>query len=185
MSFELTHAPPCPRRDSIYSGGAIGPRVASTTGMRLLRFATILLMACRIQHTGSFGPASSPAPPADQAPVRVDEVAGHWSGDWGDLYLRVEPDGSVRGVYSFRTGRLIGRFEHGVLSAWWCENGSQGGEAVFRFTRDRGGLLFDGKWRYGREGEFRDDWDLRWVNTPPVPDVQARLDDPEPCGPPS
>ena len=128
-------------------------------------------------------PAPGPTAPPPGGPVVAAEVTGHWTGDWGDLYLRPEADGTVRGVYPHDTGSVVGRIEAGVFRGWWCEAPSRqptadAGDVELTFMRGEGGLAVDGRWRYGTDGAWHDDWDLHWVETPVDAALVARLDDP-------
>ena len=134
------------------------------------------------QPTGAYGGATyGSANPGGRIPAA--EIVGHWTGDWGDLYLTVDRDGTVRGVYPHDTGTITGRMRGDVLYGWWCEAPSRqpsrdAGVVELRFGRDASGLYVDGRWRYGADGGWHEDWDLRWVRTPVDQGLLRRLDDP-------
>ena len=104
-----------------------------------------------------------PATGGDQE-IRVGELEGLWTGDWGTMALRVEGE-QVLGAYTHDDGRIVGTFDDGVFIGRWSEVPSRAepndaGDVEFRFTKTSAGLTLDGRWRYGSEGEFREDWDL-------------------------
>jgi hypothetical protein len=138
-----------------------------------------LASACTVTPNASS--PQPPPPPPQQAPVLASEIGGYWTGDWGELVLR-EVDGEIRGVYSHDQGTVTGTFDGGVFRGWWCEVPSRSpsgdaGDVEFRFSRGSDALALDGRWRYGSEGEWREDWDLGLsAGTPPAP-LSARFDD--------
>jgi hypothetical protein len=133
---------------------------------------------------------SDPAPDVAPAYVTAAEVEGLWSGDFGKLLLEVDADGRMRGVYVHDDGTVLGRFTDGEFDGWWCEtdrgrvtpNGAprqppiNAGPAHFRFLRQSDGrLLFDGRWQYGGESLWHEDWDMEKVNERPDPALRERL----------
>jgi hypothetical protein len=135
--------------------------------------------------------AASPEPTGTE--ITAGEVEGHWSGDWGDLYLSTE-NGVTRGVYPHDTGTVQGTLTGGVFIGWWCEVPTRqpptdAGPVEFRFSRDAGGeVVMDGRWKYASEpndAAWHEDWDLSLVATPIDAATEARLDnDEEFCDPP-
>ena len=112
--------------------------------------------------------------------IAAQQLVGHWTGDWGDLYFSIDADGTARGVYPHDTGTILGRIDNDVFRGWWCEAPSRqptsdAGDVELRFSRDANGLLIDGRWRYGASGGWRENWDLRWVETPVDAALMARL----------
>ena len=108
------------------------------------------------------------APAADDAEdgeeITTGELEGLWTGDWGTMALQVDGD-QVRGAYTHDDGRIVGTFADGVFIGRWTEvpsraEPSDAGDVEFRFAKTGDGLSLDGRWRYGSEGEFREDWDL-------------------------
>ena len=139
---------------------------------------------------GAAAPAAAPvAEPADDITAR--DVVGHWTGDWGTLYLRLEADGSVRGVYPRDDGALVGRVDNGVLTGWWCEAPTRrpdadAGDVELVFERDGGHLVLRGAWRDGATSEdWHRGWDLERTDTPVDFALLAGLDDEQRfCAPP-
>lgn len=117
--------------------------------------------------------------------IPVEQIAGHWAGrEWGDLYVRASSDGNVWGVYPHDTGTVVGRVDpDGVFRGWWCEAPSRqppgdAGDVEWRFGRGADGTLqLDGRWRYGSEGTFRENWDLTWTDAAVDPALASRFDD--------
>ena len=115
--------------------------------------------------------------------VTAADVVGHWTGDWGDLYLRADADGTVRGVYPHDTGTVMGRIDNGVFHGWWCEVPSRkpsqdAGVVEFTFVRAGNDFNLDGRWKYGTDEEtWRENWDLRWVDGNVDPALASRFDD--------
>ena len=147
-----------------------------------------LLAACSTAPTARPAqPVPAPSPsstaPAQAADVQAADVAGHWTGDWGDLVLRPQPDGTVRGVYNHDEGAVVGRVAEGVFTGWWCEAPSRrpdddAGDVSFRFGRDGDVLTLDGRWRFGATtADWREDWDLRWTQDPADAALVAAFDD--------
>ena len=96
--------------------------------------------------------------------IQAGELEGLWTGDWGTMALQVDGD-QVVGAYTHDEGRIVGTFADGVLVGRWTEvptraEPNDAGDVEFRFTKTADGLTLDGRWRYGSEGEFSEDWDL-------------------------
>jgi outer membrane protein OmpA-like peptidoglycan-associated protein len=112
----------------------------------------------------------------------VDSSAWHWGGDWGNLVLRLKGD-RFYGTYNHDAGTLVGHWQEGRLVAWWSETPSRepskdAGECEFRFRTDGDELIMDGRWRYGTEGAWRENWDLRLIPDAPAAELIQRFDDP-------
>jgi hypothetical protein len=120
--------------------------------------------------------------PAADAPVAVAEALGFYSGDWGAMVLRMVGS-EVHGTYSHDQGTIVGTFREGVLYAWWAEVPSReptndAGECEFRFIRkSTGRVAIDGRWRYGTQGDWREDWDIDQVDGMPPAELVARFMD--------
>ena len=122
-----------------------------------------------------------PSEEGDSTTVTAGEIEGTWTGDWGTMVLRRVGD-EVHGAYAHDEGTIVGTFEDGVLTGWWTEVPSRAppsdaGEVEFRFTKSATGIALDGRWRYGTEGEFSEDWDLELSEDPIPEDLEARFDD--------
>lgn len=115
--------------------------------------------------------------------IGSDELNGYWTGDWGQLVLVVD-GADVRGAYSHDQGTLSGTYgADGVLRVWWCEVPSRSapkdaGEAEFNFVRGESTIHLDGRWRYGTEGDWREDWDLAKADDTPAASITERFNDP-------
>lgn len=116
-------------------------------------------------------------------PIEVNDIVGYWTGDWGDMVLAEGDDGLVVGAYSHDEGTLSGTLDaDALLTGWWCEAPSRepdsdAGAVEFQFID--GGATLDGRWRYGADGEWSDDWDLDKVEGDAPAELTARLEDPE------
>jgi hypothetical protein len=113
--------------------------------------------------------------------IVVDDIEGLWTGDWGTMVLE-ESDGVVRATYTHDEGTIVGTFENGVVRGWWSEVPSReepndAGDVEFRFTKASDGVALDGRWRYGTDGEFSEDWDLDRSDDPPPEELLERFDD--------
>ena len=112
-----------------------------------------------------------------------DRLPGYWTGDWGDIVFRYEPDGTVVGAYAWDDGMVIGRLEGEVLVGWWCETPSRlpdidAGSVEMRLVDDGTGTSIDGRWTYGvSDGTWDEGWDIDAISeeAPPA-DLVARLD---------
>jgi hypothetical protein len=77
----------------------------------------------------------------------------------------------------------VGQWKEGRLVAWWSETPSRepnkdAGECEFRFRTDGDELIMDGRWRYGTEGKWRENWYLRLIPEAPAAELIQRFDDP-------
>lgn len=116
-----------------------------------------------------------------ESDIALGDIEGVWTGDWGTMILE-ESGGSVRGVYTHDEGTIVGSFENGVIRAWWTEVPTRAptgdaGEVEFRFTKTADGVSLDGRWRYGTDGDFSEDWDLTRTDEPSPDGLAARFDD--------
>jgi hypothetical protein len=112
--------------------------------------------------------------------------AGFWSGDWGDLVMRIDPGGAVVAAYAHDEGAIVGRLDDdGVMRGWWCEVPSRGpdadaGAVEMRIVLTGGVPTIDGRWKYGDDPamDWREDWDIsqKSAATPPA-ELTARLDE--------
>ena len=143
-----------------------------------MRLAFLLLIAACGGSKTSEVPVATP-PKQTQEVVPAD-VAGYWTGDWGQLVLG-ERNGKVVGAYSHDEGVIVGSLQAGVLIGWWCEVPSRkpskdAGDVEMKFVTIDGKRSIDGRWRYGSEGEWREDWDISWDAGTPDPALVKRLD---------
>lgn len=129
------------------------------------------------------GVAEYPAAPA-AAGVTTEEIVGYWNNPtWGDMVLKVV-GAEIWGTYSHDEGTLVLRWrEDGTLWGWWSEVPSRlpsndAGDAEFVFKKDGTVISFDGRWRYGVEGTWRQDWDLTRRTTAPPQVLVDRFNDP-------
>jgi hypothetical protein len=109
------------------------------------------------------------------------DIEGYYSGDWGDMLLVRDGD-QVRGTYSHDDGTLFGTYSDGVFVGWWCEWPSReadndAGDVEFDFYEDETGIHLDGRWRYGKEGDMRENWDLDKSEEDPPEELIDRLND--------
>lgn len=103
------------------------------------------------------------------------QFTGYWSGDWGNMVIRQLDDGTFRGTYDHDTGTFTAtRVTGGTLSGWWCEEPSRqptedAGRAEFDVDTTASPDAIDGRWSNGRDGEWKEDWDLeRQTDDPPA-----------------
>jgi len=136
----------------------------------------LVLGAC---GSGSGRTDQVPVPPRG-GPVVAPVPSGYWSGDWGRLVLA--EDG--RGAYDHDDGTVMGAMQGDTFVGWWCEVPSRApdqdaGEVELRFVEAADGTTsIDGRWRYGTDGGWREDWDLTWDVGEPPAELVARFDDP-------
>ena len=98
--------------------------------------------------------------------LREREILGYYSGEWGQMVLRKHAD-ELWGVYEYRAGTIIGEINsEGVFVGWWTQTptragAADSGEVEFRWSRvGDTTIALDGRWRYGTDGEWLDNWDL-------------------------
>ena len=108
--------------------------------------------------------------------------AGHWtSPQWGEHYIVV--DGStMKVIYEHDDGRVVGVLDGATFKGWWTESPSRkpsrdAGEVTFTLTVNGGTRTVDGEWRYGTDGELRQNWDLTWVGADIPADITSRFDE--------
>jgi hypothetical protein len=116
--------------------------------------------------------------------VTAQQISGFWSGDWGDLVLRVTSDGTVVGSYAHDLGMIVGTFSGRRINGWWCEAPSRkgpgdAGPVQFDFVGDPlTSLSIDGRWQYANgNGTWSEDWDIGAKSTEAPPRELAALAD--------
>jgi hypothetical protein len=107
--------------------------------------------------------------------LRVSDILGYYSGNWGQMILRKQGN-EIIGVYEHRDGTLIGEIDdEGVFAGWWTQTptrtGLDAGEVEFRWskTSDGAAVALDGRWRYGSDGEWLENWDVLRVSDRSAP----------------
>ncbi|MEY2453179.1 MAG: hypothetical protein QOD92_2753 [Acidimicrobiaceae bacterium] len=133
--------------------------------------------------TVASGPTTS-SPPVPAGSVNATQINGFWSGDWGDLVLRVTADGKVVAAYAYDQGMIVGTLTGRRIDGWWCEVPSRkgpgdAGPVQFDFVGDPAkSLTIDGRWQYASgNGTWSEDWDIDAKSTQaPPPELVARLD---------
>jgi len=108
--------------------------------------------------------------------------AGHWtSNQWGEHYIVVEGT-TMKVIYEHDDGRVVGTLNGTTFTGWWTEVPSR------KPTADAGAVEFtligagdqrtiNGKWRYGANGNLRENWDLTWVDGNVPADIAAKFAD--------
>jgi hypothetical protein len=151
--------------------------------MRAALVLSLLVVACRGSTPAPVGPKPVPVGPDPQTQVLTPaQVAGFWTGNWGQLVLR-DQGGKLVGAYTHDKGTVSGALRGDTFVGWWCETPSRqpsndAGDVELTFvTKPDGSREIDGRWRYGTEGEFREDWDLTWNTGQPPAELVARFDD--------
>lgn len=124
------------------------------------------------------------------APIPLAELDGaYFRGHFDRMALQVNADGSIWGAYSHDEGFIQGVLRDGKIIGWWCEVPSRvppndAGEFEMKLSRDGEGEIFlDGKYRYGRRGQWDETWNLngtREVQTDLVPRLAVKA---PPCQP--
>jgi eukaryotic-like serine/threonine-protein kinase len=129
-----------------------------------------------LARRGSAEPPVARLAPAQKAGVYV-------SREYGELLLVVEGD-RVRGAYQHDAGLIVGTMVGDELVGAWCELPSRrfpadGGELRIRFMLDaQKRILADGRWRYGHDGGWDENWDMyRVADAPEDPDLAPRTAD--------
>ena len=117
--------------------------------------------------------------PAAEPSVKVDEILGFWTGEWGNLVLKQFGE-TVLGAYTHRDGTLLCRFDKGVLVGWWSEEPSRepagdAGELEIHFVKKNGALTLLGRYRNGSAGVWHEEWNLKRVSDEPPPELEARF----------
>lgn len=100
-----------------------------------------------------------------QRPVPLSEIAGAYRGHFDRLALQINADGTVWGAYSHDMGFVQGVMRNGKLVGWWCEEPTRmppndAGEFEMEFNRDGRGVFLDGRYRYGRQGQWDETWNM-------------------------
>ena len=96
--------------------------------------------------------------------LRVSDILGYYSSNWGQMVLRTVND-EIWGVYEYRDGTIIGQVnDEGVFRGWWTQLPSRvdmdAGEVEFRWSRIANNTIaLDGRWRYGSDGDWLENWD--------------------------
>jgi hypothetical protein len=108
--------------------------------------------------------------------------AGHWtSAQWGEHYILIE-NSTMKVIYTHDDGRVIGTLNGTTFTGWWTESPSRrpsadAGDVTFTLTGTGDERAIDGTWRYGRDGNLRENWDLVWVDAQIPPDIEAKFHD--------
>jgi eukaryotic-like serine/threonine-protein kinase len=111
--------------------------------------------------------------PAAAAPVTPAEITGMYRHPiFGEMYIEVVGD-QIRGASEHDDGLFEGRLVDNELIGMWCELPtrqlpSDAGELRIRFVRTPNGLLGDGRWRYGYEGGWDENYDQYRSPDPPT-----------------
>lgn len=122
-------------------------------------------------------------------PIPLHELNGSYRGHFDRMAMQVNPDGTLWGAYSHDTGFVQGELRQGKIIGWWCEEPTRmppndAGEFEMKLSRDGEGEIFlDGKYRYGRKGQWDETWNLtgtREVMTDLVPRLGVKA---PPCQP--
>jgi hypothetical protein len=118
------------------------------------------------------------------AGLRVSDILGFYSGDWGDMVLRKQ-GAEIWGAYERDSGTIVGQITgDGVFVGWWSQLpsrvGTDAGEVEFRWSGTSGtAIALDGRWRYGTTGDWLENWDVDLVTDRAAPsDLTARFDSP-------
>jgi hypothetical protein len=110
-------------------------------------------------------------------------IEGLWGGDWGDMLLK-KVGSEYWGAYTHDQGTVVVRlYADGAFRGWWTEVPSRNvpsdaGDVEFRFAWDNGTLALDGRWRYGTEGGWSENWDLKRSTGPAPAELEQRFGDP-------
>jgi|GEM_PF-7039836 len=125
---------------------------------------------------------ASPKDAGGDAPIAASEVVGYYSGQWGNMVLRMVGE-EIWGAYTHDQGTIVGRYVDGVFVGWWSESPSRlpnadAGDVEFRFIRVGNVVRMDGRWRYGSMEAWREDWDIGQVSAEPPADLLSRFDTP-------
>lgn len=105
------------------------------------------------------------------APVLTEKaMLGCWNGFGGSHFKRVGKE--LWGVYGYKDGTVVGNVKGGVFRGWWTQQPTRSppddaGEIEFVFALgDRGTVFLDGRWKYGPEGTWNENWDLKRCSSP-------------------
>jgi hypothetical protein len=116
--------------------------------------------------------------------LRVSDILGFYSGDWGDMLLRKQGS-EIWGTYQYDGGTIVGNITaEGVFVGWWSQlpsrSGTDAGEVEFRWSQTSGtAIALDGRWRWGTNGAWQENWDINLVTDRAAPnDLITRFDNP-------
>jgi hypothetical protein len=143
---------------------------------RLALVATLASLSC------ASAPAKQDATlPAAEQGVKIEEIVGFWTGEWGNLVLR-QFGQTVMGAYTHRDGTLVAHFENGALVGWWSEEPSRApdgdaGDLEIHFVKKNGALSLQGRYRHGSAGTWHEEWNLHHVSDAPPPELDERFSD--------
>ena len=112
--------------------------------------------------------------------------AGFWSGDWGNMVMRVDADGTIVAAYAHDEGEIVGQIDdRGRMVGWWCEvptrrADNDAGTVEMRLVAGASGASIDGRWTYGAHSgtnAWHENWDIsaKGTEAPPAA-LTARLD---------
>lgn len=120
------------------------------------------------------------------APLAAQEDAPDIQGSWRDqdghdVWI-VRRGGRYLGAYDWQAGTMILVHRDGAFHGWWTqaprrEAPGQAGEVVLRPDRRGESPFLDGRWRYGEQAEWREDWDFTWVTREIPESGMRRLDE--------
>ena len=150
--------------------------------MRTVHLAPMLLLLAACATSGANRSSEAWAGSPGEPIVKADDVAGFWTGDWGNLILRQYGE-AIWGAYGHRDGTLVGRLVDGVLVGWWTEEPSRApdsdaGELELRLVKRGEELHLLGRYRQGSAGAWHEEgWDLRRVADAPPPELERRFAD--------
>jgi len=146
----------------------------------LAALAASMLVLAGCATSGPARPAEKDAtlPPAETG-VKLEDVVGFWTGEWGNLVLRQYGE-TVWGAYGHRDGTLVGRLQNGALVGWWTEEPSRSpegdaGEVELHFVKKGAELRLVGRYRQGLAGTWHEEWNLKRVSDAPPPELDARF----------
>ena len=132
--------------------------------MRLRYFAVLLLACCMtIGFLGCNSAASISSIPTKTMPSGAT-FSGLWYTNFGDMKITVNPDGTARGTFDYKTGgEFEGEVRGGVLIFTWIQPGDfqvgrreVRGKAYLIISDD--GLKMKGKWGYGENYSGGGEW---------------------------
>jgi serine/threonine protein kinase len=122
-------------------------------------------------------------------PIPPHELNGSYRGDFDRMVMQVNANGSIWGAYSHDMGFVQGVLRGGKIIGWWCEEPTRmppvdAGEFEMELSREgKGEIFLDGKYRYGRKGQWAETWNMigtREVMTDLVPRLAVKA---PPCQP--
>jgi hypothetical protein len=116
----------------------------------------------------------------DVVPVDAPSLEGHWYGDFGNVYFKVQGN-TAKAVYDYGDGRILGTIHDEVLDGWWNElptrsPSNHAGLVHFEMRKGSKTLRLDGAWLLGRSGNWKT-WTLTKVDEDIPPSAQAKLDE--------